>query len=219
MGRRRWSNFLELASFHLRKTVQRIAMPPREAATAMRIVAVAPLSSLVLAAAADRVGVSVLEAWSTDAVRVIVGTMVLVEGAGACVTLRTGVVVSTGGAEVDVDVVLVEVEVEVVEVVLSVVVDVDVEVPVVVVPVVVPVVVVVPEVVVEELGTALVEVVELVVLVVVLPRPGMIPAPTTGGGTVSWGRGDRFFMRRLEWSRRWSGTSWASTEVAIRSDR
>jgi len=43
MGLRRRSNSLELESFHLRKIVQRIAIPPTEAATAMRAVTVADL--------------------------------------------------------------------------------------------------------------------------------------------------------------------------------
>jgi len=43
MGLRRRSNSLELESFHLRKIVQRIAIPPTEAATAMRTVKVVDL--------------------------------------------------------------------------------------------------------------------------------------------------------------------------------
>jgi len=43
MGLRRRSNSLELESFHLRKIVQRIAIPPTEAATAMRTVTVVDL--------------------------------------------------------------------------------------------------------------------------------------------------------------------------------
>jgi len=43
MGLRRRSNSLELESFHLRNIVQRIAIPPREAAIAMRAVTVAVL--------------------------------------------------------------------------------------------------------------------------------------------------------------------------------
>lgn len=38
IGSRRWSNFLELLSFHLRKTVQMIATPPTDAATTMSTV-------------------------------------------------------------------------------------------------------------------------------------------------------------------------------------
>lgn len=43
IGLRRRSNSLELESFHLRKIVQRIAIPPTEAATAMRTVTVVVL--------------------------------------------------------------------------------------------------------------------------------------------------------------------------------
>jgi len=43
MGLRRRSNSLELESFHLRKIVQRIAIPPTEAAIAMRAVTVVDL--------------------------------------------------------------------------------------------------------------------------------------------------------------------------------
>jgi len=43
MGLRRRSNSLELESFHLRKIVQRIAIPPREAAIAIRAVTVVVL--------------------------------------------------------------------------------------------------------------------------------------------------------------------------------
>ena len=43
MGLRRRSNSLELESFHLRKIVQRIAIPPKEAAIAMRAVTVVVL--------------------------------------------------------------------------------------------------------------------------------------------------------------------------------
>jgi hypothetical protein len=45
MGLRRWSNFLELESFHLRKIVQRMAAPPMEAATAMIMVKVVPFAA------------------------------------------------------------------------------------------------------------------------------------------------------------------------------
>jgi len=55
MGFRRRSNSLELESFHLRKIVQRIAIPPREAATAMRAVTVAVLVFV----AADCIGIAV----------------------------------------------------------------------------------------------------------------------------------------------------------------
>jgi len=43
MGLRRRSNSLELESFHLRKIVQRIVIPPTEAAIAMRTVTVVVL--------------------------------------------------------------------------------------------------------------------------------------------------------------------------------
>lgn len=53
---------------------------------------------------------------------------------------------------------------------------------------------------------------------------GMPAAPATATGTagsVSAGKGERFFMRRFmfPWSRRCRGTSWASTAVARRRER
>lgn len=38
IGLRRWSNFFELPSFHLRKTVQKMKIPPMDATVAMRMV-------------------------------------------------------------------------------------------------------------------------------------------------------------------------------------
>ena len=53
---------------------------------------------------------------------------------------------------------------------------------------------------------------------------GMPAAPATAVGmmgSLSAGNGERFFMRRFmfPWSRRWRGTSWASTAVARRRER
>jgi len=51
LGSSRRSNFEELESFHLRKTVQRTATPASEAATAIMIVIVVPFDWLLVAAA------------------------------------------------------------------------------------------------------------------------------------------------------------------------
>lgn len=103
MGRRRSSNFLELESFHLRKTVQRMAIPPTDAATTMSAVRMVLLPLSVEAApdsadAAESVGCAA----PVNAVLVTSGcTTVLVEGTGAWTILRLAEV--TAAAVVDVE--------------------------------------------------------------------------------------------------------------------
>ena len=78
MGLRRRSNSLELESFHLRKIVQRIAIPPTEAAIAMRAVTVV---DLVFEAADCTSGAAVPDAVADiDCVLVIVDATTLVVG-------------------------------------------------------------------------------------------------------------------------------------------
>lgn len=86
MGRRRSSNFLELESFHLRKTVQRMAMPPIDAAMTMSTVTIVLLPlSLSVELAPDTVVATVsVDCAAANAVLVTLAwTTVLVEAEGA----------------------------------------------------------------------------------------------------------------------------------------
>jgi hypothetical protein len=174
------------------------------------------LLSLVAAAPESEEIDSAGEEAPIEAVRVMVGaTMVLVEGTGASMMLRLaeGLAAAVVGAEVA--------EVCVDEAVedadeLAALLDED------VVPDALEDVDAADDEPVAELVATLVDAAELATGSV-LESVGMPAAPATGAGTIGSpsGNGERFFMRRFmfPWSRRWRGTSWASTAVARRRER
>jgi hypothetical protein len=211
MGWRRSSNRLELPSFHLRKTVQRMATPPSEAEMATRMV------TMLLEVCAAPVGIWGAEVGpaSTSSVTVVVDLIEVVEVEVCCA--GGGGVVEASGEGAGVLVGVVDVVVEVVVDVSVGVVDVDVVVEVAVPEVLLDVSVVLDDVV--ELDVAVPEVAEPVPVVlpvvdddvpddvgvdkVTVSEPealgGIGAAPTAPGrpGSSLPNCGDRFLMMRL----------------------